>query len=165
MENCSNFEEVKKIFKLKEFCSSQHQIINDIIAGKNALVIMPAGMGKSLCYQFPALLFKGLTIVMSPLISLMKDQVNALHEKGIAAAYINSSLNKHCHITEVKIMAIIQISLLSRNRMWTFSPQYNLCTFSAKSLSLFIAILSCILSAFVNDPYLLIKVYLLLRAV
>ncbi|MDP3103891.1 MAG: RecQ family ATP-dependent DNA helicase, partial [Candidatus Methanoperedens sp.] len=68
-------------------------IINDVLKGNDVLVLMPTGGGKSLCYQYPSLLFKGLTLVVSPLISLMKDQVDRLRQNGIAAEYFNSSLN------------------------------------------------------------------------
>jgi len=82
-----------KWFGLSNFRYQQREIINTILSKKDTLVIMPTGSGKSLCYQLPALLFPGLTIVISPLISLMRDQVQKLHQKGIPATFINSSLD------------------------------------------------------------------------
>ncbi len=76
------------------FRASQKDIILHVLSGRHCLVLMPTGMGKSMCYQLPALLMNGLTVVISPLISLMKDQVDSLLERGIDAAYINSSLGK-----------------------------------------------------------------------
>ncbi|MDQ7814262.1 MAG: RecQ family ATP-dependent DNA helicase [Patescibacteria group bacterium] len=87
-------ELLKKHFGYAEFRPLQREIIEHCIAGKDALVLMPTGGGKSLCYQLPALRFSGLTIVVSPLIALMKDQVDALRANGIPAAYANSSLSK-----------------------------------------------------------------------
>lgn len=81
-------------FGIKEFRGNQELIIKHVIGGKNALVIMPTGMGKSICFQFPALVLQGTCIVISPLIALMKDQVDSLLQKGISATYINSSLNR-----------------------------------------------------------------------
>ena len=70
-------------------------MIDHIMEGKDALGIMPTGAGKSVCYQVPALLMPGITLVVSPLISLMKDQVQALNQAGVHAAYINSSLSEN----------------------------------------------------------------------
>ena len=78
-------------FGLAEFRPGQREVISAVLAGRNCLCIMPTGGGKSLCYQLPAIARPGVTLVVSPLISLMKDQVDALHQQGISAACINSS--------------------------------------------------------------------------
>ena len=83
---------LQKYYGYKNFRDNQDIIIDKIISGKDTLCVMPTGAGKSICYQIPAILFEGLTLVISPLISLMKDQVDMLKENGISAAYINSSL-------------------------------------------------------------------------
>ncbi|WP_199616847.1 DNA helicase RecQ [Paenibacillus alkalitolerans] len=84
---------LKNIFGYNEFRPGQREIVQDVLQGKDTLGIMPTGGGKSICYQLPALLFPGIAIVVSPLISLMKDQVDALREYGVPAAYLNSSLS------------------------------------------------------------------------
>ncbi len=71
----------------------QLKVLGPLLAGRNVLAVLPTGAGKSLCYQVPALLREGLTLVVSPLISLMQDQVGALRRRGIAAAYVNSQLD------------------------------------------------------------------------
>lgn len=82
-------------FNIKSFRYKQEEIINSIINKENVLVIMPTGGGKSICYQIPSIIMEGLTIVVTPLISLMQDQVSSLHNLNIPATFINSSLSKN----------------------------------------------------------------------
>ena len=83
---------LSQYFGYYQFREGQAELIDNILAGRDVLGIMPTGSGKSLCFQIPALMLKGITLVVSPLISLMKDQVNALVQAGVRAAYLNSSL-------------------------------------------------------------------------
>ncbi len=86
-------ELLEKHFGFREFLDAQEEVIATILDRQDALVVMPTGGGKSLCYQLPALMLEGVTVVVSPLIALMKDQVDALERRGIPAALINSSLS------------------------------------------------------------------------
>ena len=85
---------LQRVFGYSAFRGGQEALIDAQLRGQDAFGIMPTGGGKSLCYQIPALLLRGVTLVVSPLISLMKDQVAALTDSGVAAAYINSSLSE-----------------------------------------------------------------------
>jgi ATP-dependent DNA helicase RecQ len=86
-------EALRRYFGFREFLDGQELVMSSILAGRDTLVIMPTGGGKSLCYQLPAMVMEGVTVVVSPLIALMKDQVDALERRGIPATLINSSLN------------------------------------------------------------------------
>lgn len=97
-------ETLKHYFGYDTFRKGQEEIISSIMAGQDVLAVMPTGAGKSICYQVPAMMLPGITLVISPLISLMKDQVKALNEAGIHAAYINSSL------TEVQIKKALELA-------------------------------------------------------
>lgn len=92
---------LKEYFGHDSFREGQDRITDSLLGGHDVLGIMPTGAGKSICYQVPALMFDGITIVISPLISLMKDQVSALVQSGVAAAYINSSLT---HAQYLKVL-------------------------------------------------------------
>ncbi len=85
---------LQKVFGFQEFIGQQEAAVAAVLAGRDCLVLMPTGGGKSLCYQLPAILRGGVGLVVSPLIALMQDQVSALHELGIAAAFLNSSLDR-----------------------------------------------------------------------
>src|SRR5439155_4828994 len=84
---------LRRVFGYASFRGQQQEIVELIVAGGDAIVLMPTGSGKSLCYQLPALLRPGLGVVISPLIALMKDQVDALRQAGVRAATLNSGLS------------------------------------------------------------------------
>src|SRR5476649_2519724 len=84
---------LKQFFGFSSFRPLQEEIIRDTLAGKDVFALLPTGGGKSLCFQLPALVRPGLTVVISPLIALMKDQVDALRAGGVAATFLNSSLD------------------------------------------------------------------------
>ncbi|PIZ94659.1 MAG: ATP-dependent DNA helicase RecQ, partial [Candidatus Magasanikbacteria bacterium CG_4_10_14_0_2_um_filter_37_12] len=88
-------EQLKKSFGFNEFRPMQKEIVQTVLKQQDCLVLMPTGGGKSLCYQLPATVLPGVTIVVSPLIALMKDQVEGLVANGVPAGYINSSLEEH----------------------------------------------------------------------
>lgn len=110
---------LKTKFGYPHFRRGQKQVIDKLLAGENVLALMPTGGGKSLCYQIPALLLSGLTLVISPLISLMKDQVDALNENDIPATFINSTLT-HKQIHERLLLAAsgeVKLLYLSPERL------------------------------------------------
>ncbi|MBC7546026.1 MAG: ATP-dependent DNA helicase RecQ, partial [Candidatus Sericytochromatia bacterium] len=86
-------EALERYFGFREFRDGQKPIIEAVLSGHDTLAIMPTGQGKSLCYQLPAMVLPGTTLVVSPLIALMKDQVDGLHDRGISATFINSTLD------------------------------------------------------------------------
>ena len=102
MNCCDIRQTLQKYFGYASFRPGQEEITDSILSGRDTLGVMPTGAGKSICYQVPALLQTGISIVISPLISLMQDQVTSLVQSGIKAAYINSSL------TENQIRTVIQ---------------------------------------------------------
>ena len=112
--------QLQQIFGYRDFREGQREIIEQTLSGQDTLVIMPTGGGKSMCYQLPALILPGLTVVVSPLISLMKDQVDSLTQSGVAAAYLNSSLPRdetvsilrRLHQGEIKLLYVSPERLL-----------------------------------------------------
>lgn len=111
------YEVLKKYFGYDSFRPGQETMIDAVLEGRDALGIMPTGAGKSICYQVPALLLPGITLVISPLISLMMDQVKALNQAGIHAAFINSSL------TEGQISKALQYASQGRYKIIYVAPE------------------------------------------
>jgi len=103
---------LERHFGFSRFREGQADVIEAVLAGQDVIVVMPTGGGKSLCYQLPALLFPGVTLVVSPLIALMKDQVDALNARDIAATYINSSLSYDDQLARLRGMARGQYRLV-----------------------------------------------------
>jgi ATP-dependent DNA helicase RecQ len=104
-------------FGYHRFRSSQLRVLAPLLGGRHVLAVLPTGAGKSLCYQVPALLAEGLTLVVSPLISLMQDQVASLRKRGIAAAYLNSTL------AQADRQAILRLALSGQVRLLYCSPE------------------------------------------
>ena len=103
---------LKNVFGFDHFRPLQREIINNVLSRKDTLAIMPTGGGKSLCYQIPALIFPGLTVVVSPLIALMKDQVEQLRELGVPAIFLNSSLSYEEYLENMQQIRSGQVKLL-----------------------------------------------------
>ncbi|HEX8433798.1 ATP-dependent DNA helicase RecQ [Archangium sp.] len=99
-------------FGLTEFRPGQAQVISSVLSGRNTVVVMPTGAGKSLCYQLPAMLLPGVTLVISPLIALMKDQVEQLTARGISATFINSSLSDVDRAERIRRMRVGEFKLV-----------------------------------------------------
>ena len=95
-------EALKVLFGYDSFRPGQKEVIESILSGKDAFAVMPTGAGKSVCYQIPAMLLPGITLVISPLISLMQDQVKALNEAGVSAAFINSALSETAYFETIR---------------------------------------------------------------
>lgn len=95
-------EVLKVLFGYDSFRPGQKEVIESILSGKDAFAVMPTGAGKSVCYQVPAMLLPGITLVISPLISLMQDQVKALNEAGVSAAFINSALSENAYFETIR---------------------------------------------------------------
>ena len=122
---------LKKYFGYSGFRPGQELLIDSILSGRDVLGIMPTGAGKSICYQVPALLLPGITLIISPLISLMKDQVQALNQAGIHAAYINSSLS------ESQISKALRLARAGQYKMIYAAPErletYEFLQFACES--------------------------------
>ncbi|WP_229236124.1 DNA helicase RecQ [Dyadobacter tibetensis] len=138
LEMASTKEDIlKKYFGYESFRPNQAAIIDKVMAGEDCLVLMPTGGGKSICFQVPALLKPGLTVVISPLIALMKDQVEALKGNGVAAAYLNSSLSVQeqdqimwqAKLGELKLLYIAPEKLFSGNTL-SFFRELNVSLFA-----------------------------------
>ena len=120
-------------FGFPDFREGQREVVTAILEGKDAVVVMPTGSGKSLCYQLPAMMLDGATVVVSPLIALMKDQVDALHARGLPATFINSSIDRRNREREsmLSVAAISNWSMLRRNVFAAadFSKRSSHCAF------------------------------------
>ena len=112
MQQSSLLTLLKHHFGYTQFRHNQQAVIENVLQGKDTLVLMPTGGGKSVCYQLPALALGGITIVVSPLIALMKDQVDALTQNGIPAAYLNSTLSLSEQQTVVQLLRSGRLKLL-----------------------------------------------------
>lgn len=105
-------EALEKHFGFSRFLAGQSEVVESILSGRDGLVVMPTGGGKSLCYQLPALCLRGITVVVSPLIALMKDQVDALQQRGVAAVLINSTLSLSEQASRIESVKRGQVKLI-----------------------------------------------------
>ena len=129
---------LQQYFGYDEFRHNQQEIIDNVLAKNDTVVLMPTGGGKSLCYQVPALLFDGVAIVVSPLIALMKDQVDALKLNGIAAAFLNSSQSsyeqseivKRLKNNSLKLLYVAPERLLGQNSLLNYLKEINVSMFA-----------------------------------
>lgn len=129
---------LQQYFGYNEFRHNQEEIIANVLAKNDSIVLMPTGGGKSLCYQVPALVFEGVTIVVSPLIALMKDQVDALKLNGIAAAYLNSSQSgseqsniiRRLNSNTLKLLYVAPERLLGQNGLLPYLKDINVSLFA-----------------------------------
>ena len=119
----TKYDCLKRYFGYESFKEGQEFLIDSILEGKDTLGIMPTGAGKSICYQIPGIMMDGITLVITPLISLMKDQVASLKEAGIRGAYFNSSLTynqymkalEYAKIGTYKIIYVAPERLINRD--------------------------------------------------
>ncbi|MEO6729579.1 MAG: DNA helicase RecQ [Ferruginibacter sp.] len=129
---------LQQYFGYSEFRLNQQEIIENVLAKNDSVVLMPTGGGKSLCYQIPALVFEGVTIVVSPLIALMKDQVDALKLNGIAAAFLNSSQStseqsaivQRLKNNQLKLLYVAPERLLGQNSLLNYLKDINVSLFA-----------------------------------
>ncbi|MBC7888679.1 MAG: DNA helicase RecQ [Ferruginibacter sp.] len=129
---------LQQYFGYNEFRHNQQEIIENVLAKNDSIVLMPTGGGKSLCYQIPALVFEGVTIVVSPLIALMKDQVDALKLNGIAAAFLNSSQStfeqaaiiQRLKNNQLKLLYVAPERLLGQNSLLNYLKDINVSLFA-----------------------------------
>ena len=129
---------LQQYFGYNSFRHNQEEIIENVLAKKDSIVLMPTGGGKSLCYQIPALVLDGVTIVVSPLIALMKDQVDALKLNGVAAAFLNSSQSaseqssviQQLKSTRLKLLYLAPERLLGQNNLLNYLKEINVSLFA-----------------------------------
>lgn len=126
---------LKKFYGYDDFRPGQKNVVQSLLNGKDTVAIMPTGAGKSICFQIPALLFPGVTLVISPLISLMKDQVDSLRQIGISAVYINSSISKAKFVENLRDIAagFYKIIYIAPERL---TPEYLPDTFKNLNISM-----------------------------
>jgi ATP-dependent DNA helicase RecQ len=116
---------LRKHFGFEEFREGQREVITTILSGQDAMVVMPTGSGKSLCYQLPAMMMTGATLVVSPLIALMKDQVDALQARGLPATFINSAINEAEQRSRIEALRRGQYKLVYVAPERFRSPRFN----------------------------------------